>query len=438
MSRHTQTESHTLAEPHTQAESRTQAESHQAVAHSATAPMAGAPQARPPWERFGWLMGAVWLVFLFFPALALTQSTAQPTAVIIGWFALVTFAAAYLIGFIYGMRVPFEDGGKATLLLLFLGVLVSTLITIPAIGWYATSFVPFIMSYASYLTTPLLHWAVSFCGIAIVACEVTFDEALGIDAPWPLLGIVLMMGAVNTINMTLIRRSVTAEKLQLKLATSEGREAVARDVHDLLGHSLTVVKLKAELAARLLENSPERARAELEDIVRISGEAIDGVRGTVTGIRAERGERGEQGEQGEQGERGELDSDPPTAGLERQLVHSAAALRAAGVACRVQGAASALSPAQALVATWILREATTNVLRHAEARTVTIDISPGTLIVTDDGTGSSFSSGSRSGEPGRLTPGNGVLGMRERAAAAGAEFEIERPTGGGTKVSLTW
>jgi two-component system sensor histidine kinase DesK len=92
----------------------------------------------------------------------------------------------------------------------------------------------------------------------------------------------------------------------------------------------------------------------------------------------------------------------------------------------VDGDPGALSPAQGLTASWILREATTNILRHAGASAVTVTVGPGMLAVEDDGRGS----GEREG--------NGVRGMRERAAAAGARFELGRPAGGGTRVEVTW
>jgi two-component system sensor histidine kinase DesK len=193
---------------------------------------------------------------------------------------------------------------------------------------------------------------------------------------------------------------VAADELRVELATSEERESVARDVHDLLGHSLTVVKLKAELAARLVDRDPDRARAELAEIVRLTGEAISGVRGTVTGLRAD--------------------------GLAAQVQASRAALDSAGISAEVAGDAGAISPAQSLPASWILREATTNILRHAHAKHVRIGIEPGTVIVEDDGVGI------------RAKAGNGLRGMAERAAAADAVLRVERSSAGGTRVSVTW
>lgn len=172
------------------------------------------------------------------------------------------------------------------------------------------------------------------------------------------------------------------------------------------------MKLKAELASRLLELDPAAARAELDEIVRLTGEAISGVRGTVTGFRAD--------------------------GLAEQLTETSGALATAGIALDVRGSASALSPAQAIPAAWILREATTNVLRHAGATRVVVTFAPGKLTVSDDGVGIGIEPGA---DRGRGVAGNGLRGMSERAAAAGAELRIESAPGQGTQgtqVSLTW
>lgn len=404
------------------------------------------------WARYGWLMGAIWLVFLYYPAVALLQSAAPAAIVALGWFGLALFGAAYLVGFIVGMRTAHGNEGGPTLAL-YLTSIACALLTVPAIGWGATSFAPFIMAYASYLLSRPIHWVANTLGPALVAVQCITAEARGASPAWPLLGIVLMAATVNTINSWLVRRSAAADGLRLELATSEGREAVARDVHDLLGHSLTVVKLKAELAAKLIDDDPAAARAELDEIVRLTSEALAGVRGTVTGVRAERLADG----------LAEGPRDPGGAGLgvgtidglSRQLAASANAFASAGIALAVRGDATALSPAQAIPAAWILREATTNILRHSEASAVTVEFAPGTLAVVDDGRGCAAASGvatgdlaggagnraagagNRAGSAG-VASGNGIRGMRERAAAAGAELRVEAAAPSGTKVSVTW
>lgn len=362
---------------------------------------AGATQGeKGPWERYGWIMAAVWMVFLYFPVRALLDSPAGPGLRALGWAAIAGFAAAYLLGFVFGMRAGWRRPSRRVRLLFGIAV-AAALLTAPALGWDALSFLPFLMAYASYGLGALAHWTMTAVGIALVLLDAALVLAQGGQPSWFLMGIVLMMAAVNTINTWLIDRSVTADELRMELATSEERESIARDVHDLVGHLLTVVKLKAELAERLVDRDPAAARAELAEISRLAGEAIAGVRGTVTGLRSQ--------------------------GLAEQLRASAAALGSAGIEVEVRGEPSALSPAQSLPASWILREATTNVLRHAQAGRVRIGIEPGTIVIEDDGAG-----------VGRARAGNGLRGMAERAAAAGAVLGVEPGERGGTRVRLTW
>ena len=163
-----------------------------------------------------------------------------------------------------------------------------------------------------------------------------------------------------------------------------------------------------------MDTDPERAKAELADIEQLTAEAIAGVRSTVAGARAST--------------------------LVEQLASSRDSLRAADIELKVAGEPNALSPVQAITASWILREATTNVLRHARARTVWVLMAPGRLVVEDDGDG--VGGGADLG--GGAVEGNGIRGMRERAAAAGAAFSLGAAGGtgaradAGTRVEVTW
>lgn len=354
-----------------------------------------------PWERFGWVMAAIWLVFLIYPVLALLRSDAAQGWIVTGWIALGAFILIYVAGFIHGMS--FGGGGLTTppkpiQWVAFGGMIACAALTVPGVSGTALGFLPFIMSFASYGLTRAAHWVTLAVSVAITAL-VVFVTPDGLRF-LSILAIIALLGVVNTVSTTLIIRSAEAEKLGLELATSEGREAVARDVHDLVGHSLTVVSLKAQLVRRLIDSDPERAKAELADIESLTAEAIAGVRATVAGVRS--------------------------AALIEQLASCRDALRAADVTMRVEGEASALSPAQSLTASWILREATTNVLRHADAREVVVRIAPGSFSVTDDGRGTGGADG------------NGMRGMRERATTGGATLTVDAGAGGGTRVEVTW
>lgn len=353
-----------------------------------------------PWARYGWLMAVVWMVFLAYPVFALTRSSAAPVWIIVGWASLVLFAVVYVVGFMRGFRsgrVPGDTPPMSQYVVLAI-LIALVLASVPATGASALSFLPFLMSYASYGLSRVAHWVVSSAAVLItLACVLFLPDGINNSG---ILMIVVLLFAVNSISTWLIRRAAEADVLSRELATSEGREAVARDVHDLIGHSLTVINLKAQLAGRLMDTDPEAARGELRQISELATEAIAGVRRTVAGARA--------------------------SSLDDQLATVSETLRSAGIAVTITGEPSVLSPAQGLTASWILREATTNILRHAEARAVTIQLLPGTIIVSDDGRGLT------SGE------GSGIRGMRERAAAAGAKIVMGTSTAGGARVEVVW
>lgn len=350
-----------------------------------------------PWERWGWLMAVVWMVFLVYPVLSLLRSDAALGWVALGWAALVSFAVVYVIGFVVGMR---SSWGKPRPLVrtLFWVQIACAIATIPAIETQALSFLPYLMSYASYGLRGRWHWVTTISGIVLAAGVALFSGRL--EGHLQLLIVVVLIAVVNTVNTWLISRSVDADKVRMELATSDERASIARDVHDLLGHTLTAVKLKAELAERLVDNDPERAKAELAQIVHLTGEAIAGVRSTVTGIRG--------------------------AALSEQIQASTLALESAGLQVRIEGDPTALSPAQSLPAGWIVRESTTNILRHARAQHVRITMAPGEVAIEDDGRGV------------RGPAGSGLRGMSERAAVAGGVLAVEDTSNGGTRVSVTW
>lgn len=342
-------------------------------------------------------MAVVWMVFLIYPVGALVDSPAPFVWRALGWVATVLFAGLYVAGFMRGMRGTWHQP-EPLVVGIFWVLLLCAVLTVPAIRTQALSFAPFVMSYAAYGLGRVWHWWASAGGIAAALGAILITGELERHAQ--LLAVIVMIAVVNTISTWLIGRSLRSEELRVQMAASEERSVVARDVHDLLGHSLTAVKLKAELARRLIDQDPSRAKAELDDIVHLATEAIGGVRSTVTGLRG--------------------------AGFAEELAACAAAFEGAGIAVETAGDPDTLSPAQSLPAGWILREATTNVLRHAAATAVRITVEPGTVLVEDDGCGL------------RGPAGNGLRGMAERAAAAGATLRVEEAASGGTRVSVIW
>ncbi|HEX7308642.1 sensor histidine kinase [Lentzea sp.] len=188
----------------------------------------------------------------------------------------------------------------------------------------------------------------------------------------------------------LLAQARAGREARAELAVSEERLRFARDVHDLLGHRLTVIALKSELAGRLAATDPERSAAEAFEAQRLASTALESVRDAVHGYRA--------------------------VDLPSQLEAVGDVLREAGIRCTVSSV-----PVEAATATQlalVLREACTNVLRHSHATWCMIDIADDDgevrMTVTNDG----------AEKP--VAAGNGLRGMGERLASVSGEVTAER------------
>lgn len=185
-----------------------------------------------------------------------------------------------------------------------------------------------------------------------------------------------------------------------RLAAVAERERIGRDLHDLLGHTLSLVALKSDLAARLVERDPRAARVEMDEVSRVSREALAQVRRAVSGIRS--------------------------AQLAAELASAKLLLETDGIAMDYRVDGTPLPPAVETAFAMVLREAVTNVQRHARARTVHIAVAAQdqalTLRIHDDGRG------------GALVPGNGLDGMRARVQALGGTLQVDSVRGHGTTV----
>jgi len=186
------------------------------------------------------------------------------------------------------------------------------------------------------------------------------------------------------------------------LAKLAERERIARDLHDLLGHTLSLITLKASLASRLADRDPARAAVEIRDVERISRDALSEVRAAVAGYR--------------------------DTGLASEIISAESMLQAAGVEMRANVEPVQLSPAEEAVLSLVLREAVTNVVRHANAKSCDIALTNlngvRTFSIQDDGAGKN------------APDGNGVTGMRERIASLGGYISVESIDGTRIRVTL--
>jgi len=182
-----------------------------------------------------------------------------------------------------------------------------------------------------------------------------------------------------------------------RLARVAERERIARDLHDLLGHTLSLITVKSELAGRLIERDPARARDEIVEVEATARKALSEVRTAISGMHEQ--------------------------SLDEALAHAELSLRAADVVTQIERAADCEPPPRvgAMLAL-VLREAVTNILRHAQARHCRITLSCASgricLDIVDDGRG------------GIRADGNGVVGMRARVESLGGDLSLGGAPGG--------
>jgi signal transduction histidine kinase len=197
---------------------------------------------------------------------------------------------------------------------------------------------------------------------------------------------------------------------------SEERLQIAREVHDLVAHNMSLINVQAGTALHLMDREPDRARMALEAIKAASKDALVELR-SVLGVLRRAGEDAPRS---------------PTPGIERldDLVMAAAGSGLA-VDVQIQGDRRALPPTADLAAYRIVQEALTNIARHAGAKAATVRLEYGAadvvVQVDDDGRGSGSGA---SDHPG----GNGITGMRERAAVLGGTLQAGPRPGGGFRV----
>src|SRR6202047_1983543 len=209
-------------------------------------------------------------------------------------------------------------------------------------------------------------------------------------------------------NIYFAQRNRANERLQKAneeiehLAKVAERERIARDLHDVLGHTLSVITLKSELAGKLMDRDPQRAGKEIREVEQISRQALSDVRDAIRGYRSQ--------------------------GLAAELAQAKCTLETAGLTVQCDAATTMKLPAvQESVLSLAVREAVTNVVRHAQARTCRMRLEQQNgscrLEIHDDGCGSS------NGE------GNGLRGMRERVEMLGGT--LNRNTEAGTRIIIT-
>jgi two-component system sensor histidine kinase DesK len=347
---------------------------------------------------------AVALLYLFYVAGAIRQN-AHGAAAILGYVGLAAFAAGWLLILHATFAPPARFwplyGMLAALMVLelplahaagFVLAVFLTICTVARLG--ARSFpVVAVLALASLLVPP-----------AIPAWNTSIGTAFGDVTPVAILVVALSIFAL----MRVLQNNSALAQAQAELASlaaENERFRIARDLHDLLGHSLTTITVKAGLAARLGAPGQDRARQEqalqeIAEVETLARQALADMRAAVANYR--------------------------DVTLTGELATGRQLLRAAGIAADLPRAVDMVDPAHQELFGWVVREGLTNIVRHAHASSCAVRLAPAAVEITDDGVG------------GRAGPGNGLTGLRERVAAAGGVIDAGpvQPAGWRLRASL--
>ncbi len=340
----------------------------------------------------------VWLVFVSFPIVALVNQPRPPLEYFYGFCWIAVFIAIFLWAFFW-VRRPDMNLEQPYQLPSLIGMISSYMIL--GLMWLvvqgdSVGFLVYAGSFAGFqknIRPALVSIAIAFAATLYFALN---------GSGWLIWSIPVSTMIAAFGNHTGYQEMLTKRKLRrsqeevTRIAKVAERERIARDLHDLLGHTLSVIVLKSELASKLAEKNPAKAIQEIRDVERISREALQEVRSAVRGYRS--------------------------SGLEAELANISLALEAAQIRLEQFIMPLALEWATEQTLAFILREAITNVVRHSQAKTCLVSLEQigqkVRLEIYDDAQL-------------ELTEGNGIVGMRERVAALAGEFALT--TSGGKR-----
>ena len=369
-----------------------------------------------------WLIWVIWLPFATSDITKLLQAHLPFVRLIATLVAVAVFSCVYLW---VTLRNAFRLIGTPTsvergLLAQWLPIALLLALSFIIIFLYRGVGSPFIFT-SAYIGGRLPIVRAVQTVIVLVLLVVILGSLQHPDWPYLEQGVVLIL--VVGIVTTLITRSITTgRELRLareeiaRLAVTAERLRIARDLHDLLGHNLSLITLKSELARRLISASPERAASEIGDVEQVARATLQEVREAVGNYRQ------------------------PT--LANELHAAQEILSAAGIVYTCEedeGIQGTLPPPIEAVLSWTVREGVTNVIRHSRAHRCTVrvthDIHSAHVEVIDDGAKTSTLSSSP--VPIDATTSNGLRGLTERIAALGGQCEAQAQASGGFRLAVS-
>ncbi len=344
--------------------------------------------------RFVLLITSIWLIFLLFPMVQFADRLDEP-AFLLSYVLLVPFVAAYLAVFELARRQALTTGIElsrplAWLLLGGMGLIVVVLTLVW--GESGLALMTYVVIAAPFAVGSLAAavWVVglSVVGYATSVLVGEFHPNAGYLYVLPAIG--LVMWGVKQILLRNVEL-ITMRREYRNLLLEQERNRFARDLHDLLGHSLTAITVKAELARRLMETDVDRAAQQLEDLERLGREALSDVREAVQGFHQ--------------------------VTLTGELTRARMTLAAAGIDARLPSAVDVVDPRYRELFAWVIREGVTNVVRHAAATYCAVEVHRDRIEVRND---------CRDGVCASLAEGSGLRGLQERAHLVGATVRVHQ------------
>jgi two-component system sensor histidine kinase DesK len=356
------------------------------------------------------LFGGIWLFLLIEPLREVLYEPELP-AKIAGVVLILAFCLIYL--FLvprawddpkYGPRVP-----------LALGLITAALAGL--IGPAALGALPFLLVAIAVARSTTFALAVTVAVAAFIVVVPQFIPAWEVTGWQWARGASIGFAGLAAVGFTgLIRSNLELRQAReevARLAAEGERLRIARDLHDLLGHSLTTIAVKAELAQRLAGRDVARSAAEMSEVAGLARQALTDVRTAVAGYRE--------------------------VSLATELANAREVLAAAGISAEIPPAVDGVPPELSELFGWVVREGVTNVVRHSRARLVRINLQPRAIEIVNDGVDDVAAAAGRpaghpngaSGEGTTSTaaPGHGLLGLAERAAVFGARVEADTDAG---------
>lgn len=381
-----------------------------------------------------WLVWVVWLPFLIPPIWGLVQSHPPLLHLIVILIGVVLFAGLYLWATWRNVQhrlgpsslSGYVEASTWLVIVCFSALSITLALLVHESGNGTEMLEPFIFT-SAYVTGRLPTFRAAQVLVALALLTVIVGRLIGLS--WFELGQgVVYVSVVGVVTIGLVRSVTTGRELHAareeiaRLAVMNERLRIARDLHDLLGHNLSLIALKSELAGRLIGLAPERAAVEVYDIENVARTTLQEVREAVASYRQ------------------------PT--LASELHAAQEILAAAGIAYRSESDESMLDtipPAIEAVLSWTVREGVTNVIRHSRARQCTIcvtrDVQNVHVEITDDGISTPKVTAKQSpvvasnGVNGN--GGNGLRGLAERVMTLGGSYEAGPRAGGGFHLAVS-